>query len=707
MFSRLTTHMLRQAEVNDMHLQMANGRVPPSWGPESERSYSFRNYETDAMLWTYASDMDDGRKGPALALRLTGAAKMIVRELDPQMLVQGQIVVENGANVQLTGVQFLMRILRRRYAPLEQELQLHAVSEFFSFVRLPQEDTDQVVARFEVLSFRARDIGGAAVNEVVLAWMLLHHLRIPKDRWPLILLDTRGMLPNDPAQYQAFLLYLRRNGHLYDRGNDHAKNVSGSHYFVDPYTSNAPETASMFPMFESQDAMPFESYEGFQTYPSFDQETISSGNSNSHSEIDLSDLTGLTFAQAAEVVYAGFRTHKRRWRKFAGPRRSKGKGKGKFGKKGKVGKFSPPAFRPPRPTYFGEDYCTESEWPTSAESSYTFPEVDQSSIYAVGGKGKGKRRGNPIGRDGKQMLCSGCNSPEHFVKDCPTTPGKGKGKSSSFFTADTWESPIPPTSSAASSQQNMPARGIYMSIHEEVPQPAIEPELCTITFADGSPSVCFDSTRARSYMIDDGNSLMPAMPRQAFFPWWKTELNEQSSSLSTETQVPCYHSSVRLKDDREGVVLDTGAVFSLSGDQWVNRSKEIGEKFGHGSSVTQLDRPFGIEGVGQGSNKVQQSAVIPIALQHGIIGTFTTNVVNQSPIPALCGLNPMISQRTILDLVNGKMILLGEGGYNLNLSPGSVVLDLERAATGHLILPTSEWSKAKQTGKKGIALLAL
>ena len=706
--------MMRQGEVNDMHLQMANGRVPPSWGPEVERSYSFRNYENDVMLWTLASDMEEARKGPALALRLTGAAKMIVRELDPQMLVQGQIVAEGGVQIQLTGAQFLIRILRKRYAPLEQELQLHAVSNFFSFARQPQEDTDQVVARFEVVAFRARDVGGATVNEVVLSWMLLHHLRIPKDRWPLILSDTQGSLPNDPAQYQAFLLYLRRNGHLYDRGNDHAKNVSGSHYFVDPYSSDTPELAPMFPTFESQDSMPYASYEGFQTYPSFDQETVSSGNSNEHSDVDLSDLTGLTFAQAAEVVYAGFRTHKRRWRKFAGPRRSKGKGKGKFGKfgkKGKGGKFSPLAPYPHRPNYFGEDsYSTESEWPTWADSSYIFPEVDQSNIYAVGGKGKGKRRGNPIGRDGKQMLCSHCNSPEHFIRECPQNPpGKGKGKSSSFFTADTWESSIPPTSSAASSQQNMPARGIYMTVHDSVLQAVSNPEQCTITFADGTPSVCFDSTRARSYMTvsEDSDALMPAMPRQAFFPWWKTELDENFSSLSTESQVPCYHSSVRLKDDREGVVLDTGAVFSLSGDQWVNRSKEIGEKFGHGSSVKQLDRPFGIEGVGQGTNNVQQSAVIPIALQHGIVGTFTTNVVAQSPIPALCGLNPMISQRTILDLVNGKMILLGEGGYNLNLSPGSVVLDLERAPTGHLILPTSEWSKAKQTGKKGIALLAL
>ena len=77
------------------------------------------------------------------------------------------------------------------------------------------------------------------------------------------------------------------------------------------------------------------------------------------------------------------------------------------------------------------------------------------------------------------------------------------------------------------------------------------------------------------------------------------------------------------------------------------------------------------------------------------------------PIPALLGLTTMISQKALLDLQNGKMILLGEGGYELKLSPGSVVLDLERASTGHLILPTSDWEKAKNGGRKSVALLTL
>ena len=196
----------RQAELDSMHLQLANGRVPPSWGPEHEREYAFRYYEADAMMWALASDLDDARKGPALALRLTGSAKMIVRELDPQILANGQVVNESGQPLQLNGIQALLRILRRRFAPLDQEAQLHAIAEFLQFSRQQNEDTDRCVARFEVYDFRANQVGGLLINEIGRSWMLLHHLRIPKDRWPVILAPTQGLVPAGPQQYQAFLL---------------------------------------------------------------------------------------------------------------------------------------------------------------------------------------------------------------------------------------------------------------------------------------------------------------------------------------------------------------------------------------------------------------------------------------------------------------------------------------------------------------------
>ena len=49
----LAVSMNRQLEINDMNLQAANGRVPPSWGPEIEKSYPFRYYD-DNEAWMEA-----------------------------------------------------------------------------------------------------------------------------------------------------------------------------------------------------------------------------------------------------------------------------------------------------------------------------------------------------------------------------------------------------------------------------------------------------------------------------------------------------------------------------------------------------------------------------------------------------------------------------------------------------------------------------
>ena len=702
MLLSLTLGMMRQFDVNDMHLQAASGRIPPSWGPEHEKTYSFRFYEADALLWCIASDIDDARKGPNLALRLTGAARMITREIDPMVLSLGAVVDDNGQQVQLNGVQWLLRLLSRRYAPLAQEAQLHAVSEFFSFARLGHEDTDQCIARFEVCAYRAEHVGHAAMNQVVLAWMLLHHMRIPKDRWPLILAPTNGNLPSNAEEYQNFLMYLRRNGHLYDRSADPAKNVSG---FL-TYESDAEAFAyTAYPEYATPFSQPAES-----TYTAYeDWQSASSGNSNDDEAVDISDLVHLPYQQAAETAYLGFRTHKRRWRKFSGPRKSKG---GKKGQKGPM-KGSRPLFNPGKgsskgKSYFGNDSVAGSQ---DVDWSYPQPEVDQTYVM---GKGKGRRSGNPIGRDGKQMLCSGCNSAEHFIANCPHK-GKGKGKQGAFITEESWPAPV-----ASNVNAQPPARGMYMAVEN---QSTVDDETCTILFSDGSPPMAFAATRERSYFADSvsasassssvpsSSNALSTVRKQGFFPWWQlnthaTDSNNSSSTLdlTAEDHVPCYHSTVRLSDSREGLVVDTGAVTSLTGDQWVQRSKQLASNNGHGTEIRELKRSFSIEGVGNGANQVSKQAVVPIALANGTVGTFTASMVENSHIPALLGLEPLIKQKTLLDLHNGKLILLGQGGYELKLSPGSTVLDLERAPTGHLMLPTAEWTKANKSLKQ-IALL--
>ena len=216
----------RQADLNDAHLQMANGKVPPAWDPAHDRRYPFRHYVTDLRLWSAATDLPEARQGAAAALRLMGAAKLLVREFDPMMLVQGLDVLDPAGGVgingmplmiHLTGLDVLIRELSNRYAPLEQETQIHCISELFSFKRHQGKNTDDLISRYVIIHARAQvQLNNQPLPPAVQSWMILTALHFPRERWTVLLASTQGMLPQTNQQFQAFQLYLRRQGHLTD-----------------------------------------------------------------------------------------------------------------------------------------------------------------------------------------------------------------------------------------------------------------------------------------------------------------------------------------------------------------------------------------------------------------------------------------------------------------------------------------------------------
>ena len=59
--------------------------------------------------------------------------------------------------------------------------------------------------------------------------------------------------------------------------------------------------------------------------------------------------------------------------------------------------------------------------------------------------------------------------------------------------------------------------------------------------------------------------------------------------------------------------------------------------------------------------------------------------------PALLGQRSMKKLRTLIDTFTGKMFLVGPGGYEIRLSPGSEVHSLEESPAGHLMLPCSRF----------------
>ena len=104
-----------------------------------------------------------------------------------------------------------------------------------------------------------------------------------------------------------------------------------------------------------------------------------------------------------------------------------------------------------------------------------------------------------------------------------------------------------------------------------------------------------------------------------------------------------------------------------------------------------MPEPLAVQGVGHGAPIADHKAVVPLALENGGLATYTAPFLPGSEIPALLGLESMEEKRTVLDLVNRKMYLMGPGEFTIQAPPGSHCLQLYKADSGHLMLPVTEY----------------
>ena len=121
-----------------------------------------------------------------------------------------------------------MRQLQRRFAPLQQEIQITSISDIFNFKRHNGESSDEMLSRFDLTVHKAQALGQVGFPEAAKSWMLLTALGIGRHNWPMILAPTQGALPNNPAEYGDFQQYVRRHGHLTDR-DTHSNSLSLIH----------------------------------------------------------------------------------------------------------------------------------------------------------------------------------------------------------------------------------------------------------------------------------------------------------------------------------------------------------------------------------------------------------------------------------------------------------------------------------------------
>ena len=442
-------------------------RLPPSWDPAHESTYSFRAYLTDLSMWVLLTDLQPQQQAAAIVMRLQGGAREFARMITPQELMNGGL--HNG--VMVDPVTYVIAGLHARFSPLEEESRLSAMTEMMAFTRKPGESINAVLSRYEVVRQRAALEGQFTMPIGGCALQLFRAIGVGPQHMMTLLQPIGGQLPTNDLEFATVCQSLRRYGHIQENhpnnigqalqgafrqarpgqyfaeAEDQPAQGSSSHtYFGDTQTGRS----STAPLLYNQDINPVPIWDagdqrvdgshmpwhgGGQSadssaaaYPvDVESDPSSSATSSDYEDedVDMDDFYGETDADTAEAVYLQYRKAKRRWRRFTGRpvrrfRRGfkkfvrKGKGKGKGHRKGK-GK------------------------------GFMYTEEDVSAFLSKGGgkgrsskfgKGKGRRK-NPMGRDGNIMRCRICNSDEHFQRECPNNPGGGgkggKGKSSTFM----------------------------------------------------------------------------------------------------------------------------------------------------------------------------------------------------------------------------------------------------------------------------------
>ena len=438
----------------------ASFRTPPRWSPEMEATYSFRDYAQDTLVWCITTDLQPHQQCAAIVQRLGGAARVLSRQMTPVEMMQGGMI--NGQAVD--PVTLLFHALQQRFAPLQEETRLAALTAFMTFQRRPNERINELLTRFEAIQHRAESEAGFNMSYEGLSYTLLRIVGVNDTQLLQLLHPFNGNFPNTQQQYLALQGSMRRMGHILENqpGNIAQSlrgNVSREHTrtFVGFETPDSPQWAGQSEGWQGPEWAPStgdsldwargwnspstSAQHTVQTY--FGEEDGSSDTSTDTSSDNYSEdlandeqvqgINRLPENQRPEATYWAYHKAKKIWRRFSKkPTRKVRRWAKRRGGKGKGGSRA-------------SSYIATDE--VKAYFRGRGKAVGKSSNKGFSKFKKNGKRKNPRGPDGKTMLCSVCGADNHFRANCPQGPGGSSSSSGvrNFYAATAGPTQPPPT----------------------------------------------------------------------------------------------------------------------------------------------------------------------------------------------------------------------------------------------------------------------
>ena len=160
----------------------------------------------------------------------------------------------------------------------------------------------------------------------------------------------------------------------------------------------------------------------------------------------------------------------------------------------------------------------------------------------------------------------------------------------------------------------------------------------------------------------------------------------------------------QLPDGRLSIIVDPGAWTNLMGANLARALAQRAISAGHRPQQVKMDT-LNVQGVGNGQQSCNFKLQCPIAVPHtdgkAHLHKISTPIVEGTgaDLPGLLGLRSLETDRAILDTGNRKLYYPGPGEVKIILPPGSITIPLEKAPSGHLVMPIDEYDRTtKKTG---------
>jgi len=192
-------------------------------------------------------------------------------------------------------------------------------------------------------------------------------------------------------------------------------------------------------------------------------------------------------------------------------------------------------------------------------------------------------------------------------------------------------------------------------------------------------------------------------------PWWPetldipapqaqgtvTAITSTMTGVGAEAEKSAYHVAARLPDDREGLLIDTGAFDNLTGSAWVSRIAAAAQRRGRRIRTTRMNQAMEVLGVGKPAHEVAEEIHAPGRLENGA-DTFRTPVVPEGDIPALLGIRSLEGFEAIIDCRrNRRRMYLGSETV-VQAVDSTTTLQMYPAISEHLMLPITNCETAKR-----------